>query len=93
MFLELGDKKVKKYGGEVFWIITPSFCVAMQSKREELFFFFFLSLFVLAGFIACPWKAYSAHSTDRGLQGGNREEIVQKAKKKKSLSLSCSLIF
>ncbi|KAF3858191.1 hypothetical protein F7725_011392, partial [Dissostichus mawsoni] len=27
---------------------------------------------------SCPWKAHSAHSADKGLRGGNREEIVQK---------------
>lgn len=47
----------------------------MLLSLSLLFSFFF---FVLAGFIACPRKAYSAHSADKGLQGGNREEIVQK---------------
>lgn len=77
---------MKKQGGEVFWVITPSFCIAAQegggaflSLSLLLFLLFFLFLFFLAGSIAsCPWKAHSAHSADKGLQGGNREEIVQK---------------
>lgn len=31
VFRELRDKKVKKQGGEVFWVITPSFSIAILS--------------------------------------------------------------
>lgn len=76
------EKKTKKQGSEVFWVITSSFCIAVQEGGGAFFSvspFFIYIYFVLAGSIAsCPWKAYSAHSADKGLQGGNREEIVQK---------------
>lgn len=80
-----GIKSEKNKAVRVFWVITLSFCVAVQERGgtfpspspalSPLFQFFS----VLAGSIAsCPQKAYSAHSADKGLQGGNRKEIVQK---------------
>lgn len=83
-----GNSRIKKKKiSEVFWVINPSFYIAVQEKKGtflslSLPFSPALCLFslfsVLAGSRAsCPWKAYSAHSVDKGLKGGNRKEIVQ----------------
>lgn len=56
VFRELRDKKWKKQGGEVFWVITPSFCIAAREGGGGGAFFpshslslFFIYIFFCSG--------------------------------------------